>query len=250
MKKYYWLKFKIDFFADPKIKKLRRIPGGDTYTIIYQKLLLLSVPHGGILALQGIEDSLADELSLILDETAEAIGICWAFLLANKMVEEINRLEYFMSSLQSMIGSESDSAERKRRQRLREKSQGNQSVTLSHACPKSVTTEKEIDIYFKNIYLSLEKISFQDFLALTAKISKDIPKIIEVANALGLPTFEDGSCTQYGHDFKPLKVIDSNGEGEAFALDEVQVEEIQNWLFANRVKYFQLIAQKLQELPP
>ena len=28
-KKYYWLKLKNDFFAQPKIKKLRRLAGGD-----------------------------------------------------------------------------------------------------------------------------------------------------------------------------------------------------------------------------
>ena len=36
-KKYYWLKLKDDFFNSREIKKLRRIAGGDTYTIIYLK---------------------------------------------------------------------------------------------------------------------------------------------------------------------------------------------------------------------
>ena len=39
IKKYYWLKLKEDFFRDKKIKKLRKIAGGDTYTIIYLKYL-------------------------------------------------------------------------------------------------------------------------------------------------------------------------------------------------------------------
>ena len=42
-KKYYWLKLMKDFFTQPKIKKLRKIAGGDTYTIIYLKLQLLSI---------------------------------------------------------------------------------------------------------------------------------------------------------------------------------------------------------------
>lgn len=225
---------------------MRRIPGGDTYTIIYQKLLLMAVPHNGILILQGTEDNLVDELSLILDESAEAIGICWAFLVANKMIEEISRLEYFMPNLQTMIGSESDSAERMRKLRAK-KLIPSKRHNVTQVCEK-VTTEKEIDINIslsENIFID---ISFQDFLGFLPKISKDIPKIIEVANDLGRPTFEDGSRTQYGHDFKPIKTV--NNKDEAFALDEAQIKEIQNWLFKNRVKYFQLLAQKLQELPP
>ena len=39
-KRYYWLKLDRHFFRDARIKKLRRIAGGDTYTIIYLKLML------------------------------------------------------------------------------------------------------------------------------------------------------------------------------------------------------------------
>ena len=42
-KKYYWLKLGDEFFGDKTIKKLRKIAGGDTYTIIYLKMLLLAV---------------------------------------------------------------------------------------------------------------------------------------------------------------------------------------------------------------
>ena len=33
-KRYYWLKLQDDFFKSKRIKKLRKIAGGDTYTII------------------------------------------------------------------------------------------------------------------------------------------------------------------------------------------------------------------------
>ena len=42
-KRYYWLKLKEDFFNDVRMKRLRKISGGETYTIIYLKLLLLSL---------------------------------------------------------------------------------------------------------------------------------------------------------------------------------------------------------------
>ena len=67
-KYYYWFKLKDDFFAQPYIKKLRKIAGGDTYVIIYQKILLLTVKTNGYLYFQGIEKTLEEELALILDE--------------------------------------------------------------------------------------------------------------------------------------------------------------------------------------
>ena len=46
-RRYYWLKLKEEFFTDKRIERLRRISGGDTYTIIYLKLLLLSLKDEG-----------------------------------------------------------------------------------------------------------------------------------------------------------------------------------------------------------
>ena len=46
-KRYYWLKLPDDFFRQKPIKKLRRIAGGDTYTIIYLKMLLVSLKNEG-----------------------------------------------------------------------------------------------------------------------------------------------------------------------------------------------------------
>ena len=46
-KRYYWLKLKADWFSDKRIKKLRSIAGGDTHTIIYLKMMLLSLKDEG-----------------------------------------------------------------------------------------------------------------------------------------------------------------------------------------------------------
>ena len=41
-KRYYWLKLQQDFFSSKRIKKMRRLPGGDTLSIIYLKNNYLS----------------------------------------------------------------------------------------------------------------------------------------------------------------------------------------------------------------
>ena len=65
-KKYYWLKLPISFFSDPRIKKLRRIAGGDTYVIIFLKIMLTVINSEGIYTYEGIEKTLEEELALKL----------------------------------------------------------------------------------------------------------------------------------------------------------------------------------------
>lgn len=51
-KRYYWMRLKTDFFDQPEIKKLRRLAGGDTYTIIYLKMMLKTVDNNGLFVFQ------------------------------------------------------------------------------------------------------------------------------------------------------------------------------------------------------
>ena len=46
-KRYYWLKLPDDFFRQKAIIKLRKIAGGDTYTVIYLKMLLTAIKQDG-----------------------------------------------------------------------------------------------------------------------------------------------------------------------------------------------------------
>ena len=116
-KKYYWLKLKDDFFRDKKIKKLRRIAGGDTYTIIYLKMQLLSLTNDGVLVFEGVEDSFAEEIALEIDEDIENVKVTMAFLMSNGLLEETEQDHYVMIETLKCIGKESESAERVRKHR-------------------------------------------------------------------------------------------------------------------------------------
>ena len=158
-KKYFWLKQPSTFFQDPKIKKLRRIAGGDTYTIIYQKIMLLSIVNGGVIKYEHIEDSLAKELSLILDEDEDNVKVTLAFMQSQGLIEELNSEEFLLPSVPALIGMETDSAERMRR--LRDKKE-NQKIELkdkkaSHcdgdvrSCYTEIELEKENNIPAKTL---------------------------------------------------------------------------------------------------
>ena len=120
-KRYYWLKLKTDFFFSKEIKKLRRIAGGDTYTIIYLKMLLMSVKTDGKIYYEGVEDSFAEELALSLDEDADNVLVVLNFLERHKLIERGGDDEYFLPEAALNIGSETQGAERVRRFREKQK---------------------------------------------------------------------------------------------------------------------------------
>lgn len=75
-KKYYWLKMTDQFFEDKAIKKLRKIAGGDTYTIIYLKMLLTAIKQGNKMYFEGVEDDFMEELALELNEDTDNVKKC------------------------------------------------------------------------------------------------------------------------------------------------------------------------------
>ncbi len=118
-KRYYWLKLQEDFFKSKRIKKLRKIAGGDTYTIIYLKMQLLAMKRGGVLEYTGLEPTFADELALDLDEEPENVKVTIGFLLSCGLLETSDDREYFVPYAVLNTGSECASAKRVREHRGR-----------------------------------------------------------------------------------------------------------------------------------
>ncbi|MDO9177175.1 MAG: phage replisome organizer N-terminal domain-containing protein [Agitococcus sp.] len=143
MKKFIWLKLRDDFFMQPKIKKLRKIAGGDTLTVIYLKMMLLSIKTDGVIEYQGIEKGLADELALILDEEESNVNITLLYLEKMGLIETLSESSYLLPEVPPLVGSEGDSAERMRRLRSKNKELPSQCDTHVTICDKKVTTEKE-----------------------------------------------------------------------------------------------------------
>lgn len=135
-KKYVWLKLKQDFFYDPKIKKLRKIAGGDTYLCIYLKMMLWSLKNEGYIYFEGVETTFEDELSLIFDEDVNNIKILIAFLYAQNLLESSGNGECFLNDVPCLIGKEGESAERMRRRR---KNLKNQTIIKASQCANMVT---------------------------------------------------------------------------------------------------------------
>ncbi|NFO40823.1 hypothetical protein FDB42_12095 [Clostridium botulinum] len=169
-KKYYWLKLKEDFFRQKEIKKLRRIAGGDTYTIIYLKMQLLSLKNEGILFFEGTEESFEEQISLEIDEELDNVKVTLAFLFANNLIEEFKNNEYFLSKASECIGKEGKSAERVRRHREKQALQQIQGQTtlqcnnLVTKCNTETETELETELEIElEQQQDIEKILSENF---------------------------------------------------------------------------------------
>ncbi len=145
-KKFYWLKLKDDFFRDKKMKKLRNIAGGDTYTIIYLKMQLLSLKNSGVLIFENVEDTFEEEIALEIDEKVEDVKVCLLYLEKTGLLECKDN-EYVLPQTIDCIGSETAVAERVRRSRERKKQIEALHCNSSETnCNTEIEIEKDIDI--------------------------------------------------------------------------------------------------------
>lgn len=139
-KRFFWMKMKPDFFQSKEIKKLRKLAGGDTFTIIYLKMLLHSIATGGKLYFESVEDTFADEIALDIDEDAENVKLTIGFLLSHGLIDQLSEDEILLPEAVKNTGSEGSSASRVRALRERKALQCNGDVTKCN-----IEIEKEIE---------------------------------------------------------------------------------------------------------
>lgn len=152
-KKYFWLKLYNDFFSSKRIKRLRSLAGGDTYTIIYLKMQLKALKDDGYLYFDGVMDEFAEELALDIDENPDDVRMTIQYLLRVGLMESSeDGKEYFLTYVPKCIGSETASTQRSRLSRARKKEQEalqcNTDATPTQQIETNCNTEieKEIDI--------------------------------------------------------------------------------------------------------
>lgn len=159
-KRYFWLKLHKDFFKRKEIKRLRKIAGGDTYTIIYMEMLLRSIIDDGKLFFDGLEDDFASELALDLDEDEENVKITIQYLLKTGLLEIRSDEEYYLPDTKDSTGCETAVAVRVRRYREKQKAlQCNTDVTqVKHLCNGELEIEldKEKEIELDKIHCRVE----------------------------------------------------------------------------------------------
>ena len=187
-RRYYWIQLAQDFFKSKEMKLLRKIPGGDTYTIIYLKLMLISLEDSGKIYFEELAQDLAEEMALLIDEDTEAVRMTLMFLSKKRLLTRHSDYEFFLEQVPEMIGSETASARRVRKHREQKALQSNTDVTKCNGdIDKEIELEKEIEEKKDNSATSSQnsqnlKYFFEKWQEITGRFPnsfeyEDIPKL-------------------------------------------------------------------------
>lgn len=147
-RRYYWIQLAQDFFKSKEMKLLRKMPGGDTYTIIYLKLMLVSLEDSGKIYFEELAQDLAEEMALLIDEDTEAVRMTLMFLSKKGLLTRHSDYEFFLEQVPEMTGSETASTRRSRKHREQKALQCNTNATKRNGdidIDKEIELEKEIE---------------------------------------------------------------------------------------------------------
>jgi len=202
-KRYYWIQLAQDFFKSKEMKLLRKIAGGDTHTIIYLKMMLISLEDGGHIYYDGLADNLAEEIALVIDENVEDIKITLIFLESKGLLTRKNDRDYFLEQVPEMVGSETASTRRSRKHRELTALHCNTIATTCNGdIEKDIDTEIEKDVDENPVTLIVEEYQsriapldgtqfelLKEFITLDGMESKVVLKAIGLAADNGKRNF-------------------------------------------------------------
>jgi predicted phage replisome organizer len=148
-KKFYWLKLKRDFFKRHDIRIIEEMPNGKDYVLFYLKLLLESIDHEGSLRFSDTIPYNEKMLSVITNTNVDIVRSAMKLFTELNLIEIFDDQTIFMGEVEKMIGSESESAERMRRLRQKQRP----SLCDGDVQKSDIEKEKEKD---KEIYTDIE----------------------------------------------------------------------------------------------
>lgn len=114
---FYWLKLKKDFFKRHDIRILEKMPDGHEMLLLYIKLLVESLDHDGCLRFSDRIPYTPSMLSAVMDVSEQTAENALKALIELGLIEIDQDQTIRMLALQTMIGCESEWAEKKREYR-------------------------------------------------------------------------------------------------------------------------------------
>ena len=152
VKRFYWLKLKEDFFDEDTMGWLEEQDNGKEYCLFYLKLCLKSLKSDGVLVRKVGDMLIPYDVAKRAEITKTQVDIANGALNLLKQIGYIQVLDsggLFLTQIENMTGSETDSAERQRKSRAN-KRVPEKGVTMSQQSHVDVTpgsqnghTEKE-----------------------------------------------------------------------------------------------------------
>lgn len=161
-KRYYWLKLNENFFEDDTVAWIEEQENGKDYIIFYLKLCLKSLTDDGYL-IRYVGEKLipydVKALSKLTNTDYDTVKVAMNLFLEVGIISQLDSGELYLNQINEMIGSETESAKRVRKHRLKQETlqsnklelQSNSDVIESNTeidkeIEKELEIDKEIDI--------------------------------------------------------------------------------------------------------
>ncbi|HEL0795962.1 TPA: phage replisome organizer N-terminal domain-containing protein, partial [Streptococcus equi subsp. zooepidemicus] len=139
---YFWLKFDKKFFENIFIKRLKKMAGGDTMTVLYIRLMLESLETDCILYYEGYFDNLVEELAIKLEVSEDDINMTLAYFTKCGLIQIDGSGNAQMPQAKAMLESETNWAKYKRETRKIGQIPTNVQP-MSNQCPTEIEIEKD-----------------------------------------------------------------------------------------------------------
>ena len=169
-KRYYWFRLKTDFYDDIRVLRVQAKPDGDHAVILYQRLMLKAIRDGGRITIPGGE--IVTDLALLLREDPARFAACIDLLVAADLVR-VEKDGVFLPDAMENVGSEEESAARKRRQRQRERAktapENGEEKSVRDNVTAEIEKETEIDTESETTAASLQGATASPVMTLPLK---------------------------------------------------------------------------------
>lgn len=116
--------------------------GGDTYVLIYQKMMLQSLENQGFIYFEGVLDSLAEEIAMALDENVEDVQVTIAYFQSKGLLQIGEENEIFLEQVPMLLDQETNWNRYKRQQ--------NKKLEKFQPLSNHLPTDIDIEIDIKN----------------------------------------------------------------------------------------------------
>lgn len=152
-KNYWFLKIPDDYFYSKEMKKLRRIAGGAVFSLIYLKMQQIAMKSSGRIYFDGLEDTVAAEIALTIDEAPEDVQATLVLLEKMGLAERESAEAIYLPEAEENTGRETEWARKKRDYRAK-LAAANQSrigqnkdnvLSVSSSCPTDIDIDTDID---------------------------------------------------------------------------------------------------------
>lgn len=155
-KRFYWLKLKRDFFKRHDIRIIESMEHGKEYSLFYLKLLCESVDHDGLLRFSDTIPYTEEMLATITDTNPEIAKEAIELFYRLELIEIMDDGTFYMTNLESMLGSSSQDEHAKESTRLRVKAYRERKEQAKAEPEQSCNNSKTLQDCYSNVTVTLQ----------------------------------------------------------------------------------------------